>query len=32
MQLDVFTAFVAELLLSDRAVVALEELIEWRDE
>jgi hypothetical protein len=32
MQLDVFTAFVAELLLADRAVVALEELIEWRDE
>jgi hypothetical protein len=32
MHVDVFGAFATEFLSSDRVVVGLEDLIEWRDE
>ena len=32
MQVDVFTAFVSELLFQDHAVTALEKMIEWKKE
>jgi hypothetical protein len=32
MQINIFTAFVAELLFPDSIVMELEELIEWRDD